>query len=392
MLGIPAFGLTFAVTTLTAYLPVFLHSLVNPIFVGLIIGGEGIFSLFIPFIFGVLSDRAKTVAGRWHYLVPAVGAMASALILMGLIRHLAVIAPMVALFYLGYFAYLAPYWATYPDIIDKAHAGRSRSAESVWRVTGAFFALVGSGFLLSAWKPLPFIVSAGLVVTVTLIFGWIIKGYYRTPIKTEDRQVTTAARQSWRLLKSHSNIRNLLIANALWNATLQSIQAFTVLFFTQGLHRSTSFVSGVIFPIAAIGLLIMAPISGKLADRYSHYRVLLIACLIYGLGDLLPVFSQASVIILIIPLVSGAAATVMTLPYAALMRLMGKEHHGALSGLFGVSRGIGTFLGPLLTGVTVVVASNIFKSTNGWAGMWLACGLFMLVSLLFFMRLSPKAI
>ena len=392
LLGVPSFGLTFGVTVLTAFLPVILHNLVGPLIIGLIIGAEGIFGLFIPLIFGVLADRSKTVAGRWKYLLPATLAMSTSLVLMGVLRHVWMIVPMVALFYLGYFAYLAPYWATFPDLIAKRFSGRSRSAESTWRVVGAFLALVSGGFLLTIWKPLAFVVSAGLIALVTIIFAYVIREHEHQKIRTRHESIPGTLAYISRVLKRNHNIRNLLIANALWNAALQSIQAFTVLFFIQGLHRSEHFVSGVIFPVAAIGILVMAPLAGRIADKRGHYKPLVISTIIYGLGSLVPVFTLNEAVILIVPLVSGAAVTIMTLPQSALTRLIKGHPHGTISGLFGISRGIGTFLGPIITGATIQLTRGIFKGTNGYAGEWLSVGVFILISLPFLLRIDSKKI
>ncbi|HEX5447716.1 MAG TPA: MFS transporter [Candidatus Saccharimonadales bacterium] len=387
MLGLPSLGLTFAVTTLSAYLPDILHDLTNPIVIGLIIGAEGFFGLFMPIIFGGLSDRAKKVGGRLKYLVPAVICMASALIIMGLIKSLWVIGMMVAVFYIGYYAYLAPFWAIYPDLIPASYSGRSRSAESIWRGVGAVTALVGSGFLLSLWKPLPFIVSAGLVAGVTVLLSTILGKRLNQPVHKNEQSIRESFGQVWTILRQNPSIRNLVIANSLWNATLRSILAFTVLFFTVGLSRSHSFVSGVIFPVAAIGLVVMIPLAGKLADSFGYLKVLTIAILIYGLGDIVPGITQRSWVIFIIPIVSGAAATVMVLPYAFLMRLLNNEAHGIASGLFGVSRGAGSFLGPLLTGIAISVGKNVFHSTHGYAAFWWAAGIYVLASLFFLRRI-----
>lgn len=387
MLGVPAFGLTFAVTILTIYLPIILNNLVNPVLIGTIIGAEGVFGLFLPFIFGVLSDRERTVAGRWKYLTPATVAMIASLVLMGLFRNVAIIVPMVAVFYMGYFAYLAPYWATYPDLIKKEYSGRSRSAEGTWRVLGAFVALLSGGFLLTVWTPLPFVMGAGLVGLVTFIFGLTLKGHIHKKIPRHIESFGESFKYIQKIMRSNSDIRNLVIANTFWNATLQSIQAFVVLFFTEGLHRSEHFVSGVIFPIASIGILIMAPLAGKLADKYGHIRILLIACIIYGIGDTLPAFTQSYWVIAVVPLVSAAAAAIMTLPYSAMMRLMGNDRHGALSGLFGISRGLGTFLGPVISGAAVALGRSVFAATDGWGGFWFMAGLFILISLFFLLRI-----
>ncbi|HET6924508.1 MAG TPA: MFS transporter [Candidatus Saccharimonadales bacterium] len=394
-LGLPSLGITFGVTVLSAFLPTVLHGLANPIVVGLVIGAEGLFGLFMPIIMGALVDRVKKVHDRLRYLVPATIAMAVALALMGVFDNLAFIAVMVGLFYVGYYAYLAPYWALYPDLIPKKFSGRSRSAESVWRVMGSLTALVSGGFLITLWQPLPFIVGACLVVGATMWLGWYVGTLPDKAVRHQRKRLSESFRSQWDLLYHNAPIRNLAIANALWNAALRSILAFVVLFFTIGLGRSHGFVSGFVFPVAAIGIGIMAPLSGKLADRYGHVRVLAIASLVYGIGDLLPGITQESWVFACVPLVAAAAATVMTLPYAALMRLLNGETHGEVSGLFGFSRGVGSFAGPLLAGLAVELGRGFFASTQGYAAFWLATGAYVLISLFFLWRLdvtSPRSV
>lgn len=386
-LGLPSFGLTFSVTILSAYVPSLLRGDTSPIIIGLIIGAEGFFGLFMPVIVGNLADHAKQVGERFRYLFPAIAAMTAALVLMSLFRETLPIGLLVALFYVGYYAYLAPYWALYPDLVPKDYSGRARSAESVWRVIGALTALISGGFLLNVWRPFPFILAAGLLGIVSLQLMWFLGKHRQIEVKSKRRTFRKAIAFQWNILAQNAPIRNLAIANAFWNAALRSILTFVVLFFVNGLGRSHSFVSGFIFPIAAIGMLIMAPLSGKLADRYGHLIVIAIACIIYGIGDLLPGITQSPLLFAVIPLVSGAAATVMTLPYAVLMRLLSDETHGAASGLFGFSRGVGSFAGPLLAGIAVELGRGVFVSTHGYAAFWLMTGLYVLLSLPFLYRI-----
>src|SRR3954470_4849258 len=58
LLGMPPFGLAFAISVLTTYGPVILIRLAHsPTKVGLLIGGEGAFALVVPIAAGALSDR-----------------------------------------------------------------------------------------------------------------------------------------------------------------------------------------------------------------------------------------------------------------------------------------------------------------------------------------------
>ena len=49
----------------------------------------------------------------------------------------------------------------------------------------------------------------------------------------------------------------------------------------------------------------------------------------------------------------------MSLPYALLIPMMPRGAHGAVTGLYSVSRGLGTALGPLLGGVAIQAAGRL---------------------------------
>lgn len=51
-----------------------------------------------------------------------------------------------------------------------------------------------------------------------------------------------------------------------------------------------------------------------------------------------------------IPSVATGGGIIMALPYAVMMPLMPEGQHGSLTGCYSLSRGLGTWLGPLLGG------------------------------------------
>ena len=57
-----------------------------------------------------------------------------------------------------------------------------------------------------------------------------------------------------------------------------------------------------------------------------------------------------------------------------LMPMMPRGAHGAVTGLYSLSRGVGTSLGPLLAGVAIQAAGGDYRWT------WLVCGAAILVS------------
>ena len=52
------------------------------------------------------------------------------------------------------------------------------------------------------------------------------------------------------------------------------------------------------------------------------------------------------------------------------MNLMPSKSHGVVAGLFDVSSGVGTLLGPTITGVTIDLLRPLFGSTHGYGAMW----------------------
>jgi len=78
----------------------------------------------------------------------------------------------------------------------------------------------------------------------------------------------------------------------------------------------------------------------------------------------------------------------MTLPLSMLMRLLPEERHGAASGLFGISRGVGGTLGPLVAGAAILLLGPVLKSTHGYAAMWFVCSAALLASIFFVRRLA----
>lgn len=138
-------------------------------------------------------------------------------------------------------------------------------------------------------------------------------------------------------------------------------------------------------------ILLAAPVSGKLGDRFGRARVVTIALWLYGLGLLVPFFSQSPYIVLpILPFVAFGGGVILTLPYAILMPLMPEEEHGLITGFYSFSRGLGILLGPALGGVAISVLRSSLPATHGYSAMWLVCAGAILASLAFMAPLKAK--
>jgi MFS family permease len=101
-----------------------------------------------------------------------------------------------------------------------------------------------------------------------------------------------------------------------------------------------------------------------------------VALLLYGIGLLIPFASTTAwIVALAVPLVAFGGGVTMSLPYALLIPMMPRGAHGAVTGLYSLSRGLGTALGPLLAGIAIEVAGEDFR----W--MWLVCAVAILASI-----------
>lgn len=138
----------------------------------------------------------------------------------------------------------------------------------------------------------------------------------------------------------------------------------------------------VLATVAAAALL-AAPTSGWAADRFGDRRVIEGALWVFAAGLLLPFVTVSSWGFPVIAVVAFAAVVVMTLPYSALMGLMPEGEEGSVTGLFGLSHGMGTLLGPVVTGLTIELLKGVpfFADTQGYIALFGVTSAALFVSL-----------
>ena len=79
----------------------------------------------------------------------------------------------------------------------------------------------------------------------------------------------------------------------------------------------------------------------------------------------------------------------MTMAYALLMPLMPDDEHGALTGFYSISRGVGIVLGPILAGALIwLTKGGVFKASHGFQAMWIVCAAATFGSLFFLRRMA----
>ncbi|MGA8217340.1 MAG: MFS transporter [Solirubrobacterales bacterium] len=379
LLALPSLGLALAATTVSTYLPVLLSEISGPTVIGVLIGTEGLLALFIPPFVGRRSDSLQTpIGGRMPFILAGAPLAAAALIAMPLARSVTGVAPILLTFYVGYFLFYPPYRAEYPDLVQNEMRGRSQSAQKTLREAGLVVALVGGGVLLSIGREIPFALAAVVLVATTALFFLSVPSASRQNGEADRSEQGTIA--AAREILRERPIRLLVSANLLWELALGAIKTFVILFFTAGLGHSSSFASAVL-SAAAVAIIAGALVGGPLGDRIGELRVLRAGVVVYGLGLLVPLVTQSPIALVAVPFVSFAGGVVMTLAFAAVMNVMPEGRYGAAAGVFELTRGVGTMLGPILAGVAIQLSRGILSSTDGYAAMWGVASIAVLLSL-----------
>jgi MFS family permease len=393
LLALPTFALALAITTVSTYLSTITrHYTKDTALIGLIIGSEGIMALWIPLIAGTWSDKLRTrIGGRLPFVIAGSIPAAITLGLIGFLHSLGLVAMVAALFFAFYFVAYEPYRALYPDLLDRdAVAGRAQSTQALARGLGTGLALLGGGLLLSVWRPLPFAFAA---VVLVLAIGAFIHAILRRErpkrVQEDDAEgPLQLVRRLPSLLAETPALKPYLVANALWEMSLAALKAFIVLYLVLGLHYQLRTASLIIGGVALV-ILVGAALAGKLGDRFGRLRIVSMSLWVYGIGYALPIFTTSRAVIgASIPFIALGGGAVMTLAYAILMPLMPDGEHGAITGLYSLSRGVGIVLGPILAGVAIALTGDgIFKGTNGFQAMWIIPSVAALTSIVFVRRL-----
>lgn len=388
LIGAPALGLSLAATTLNAFVPVLAQEMTKSRFVmGCLVSGDGLVALLLPIWVGAASDRVESRLGpRLPFLVATAPIAAVGLLLAPFAKTIPLLVVAVTLWYLAYFTYYAPYRALESDLVPREQAGRVNGVQGLLRSIGMGGALIGGTLLFHAWRPLPYVIAAAVLVLTTAI---AVVGLRKKAAKTRPIKPTESAGASvWRLIRDHAPIRRFIAANILWQIAENGLRAFIILYVTEGLHKSAG-MAALAMGIVGVGAVIAAPIAGKLADHHGPARVMRVMLIVFGVGLWLATFTTSTgVLLALLPVVGAGGAMALTLPYALLMHVMPKESHGASAGLFDLTSGGGALLGPLLTGAAIDLLRPVFPSTNGYAAMWPVLGTATLLSL-FFLR-APK--
>lgn len=389
-LALPTFALALGISVLTTYAPLLLGEATSSAgAIGIAVGAEGAFALFLPLLVGSLSDRTQSRLGRRiPYALVGVPLLVAPLVILPFAHGYAETVALVSLFFVGYHVYYPPYQALFAELVPVSHHGRAQGWQGVMRGLGLGVALVAGGLLLSVWTPLPFLLAAGAAVLATVVLVREVRGQERAaPAPVVPRLPGPGV---FRLVRERADVRAFVAANALWELSFMGLKTFIVLYVVKGLGESVGTASAVIGVVA--GAYVIASFgAGRLADVVGVHRLMRVSIWVYGVGLLAGAgLSSLGTLLVALPVVALAGAVVMTLPYGILAGMAPAGAEGALSGLFGFSRALGAVLGPIVVGVAIDVLAPVFPATHGYGAMWVAIGVPILLSLPFLAALRRE--
>ena len=389
-LALPTFALALGISVLTTYAPLLLGEATSSAgAIGIAVGAEGAFALFLPLLVGSLSDRTQSRFGRRiPYALIGVPLLVAPLAILPFAHGYAETVALVSLFFIGYHVYYPPYQALFAELVPSTHQGRAQGWQGVMRGLGLGVALVAGGLLLSVWTPLPFLLAAAAAVLATVVLVREVRGTTQAAAVPEVPRLPGPG--VFRLVRERPDVRAFVAANALWELSFMGLKTFIVLFVVKGLGESVGTASAVMGVVAGASVL-AAFGAGRLADAVGVHRLMRVSIWVYGIGLLVGAgLSSFGSFLIGLPLIALAGAVVMTLPYGILVGLTPAGAEGALSGLFGFSRALGAVLGPIVVGVAIDVLAPMFPATNGYGAMWIAIGAPILLSLPFFNALKAE--
>jgi MFS family permease len=389
-LALPTFALALGISVLTTYAPLLLGEATSSAgAIGIAVGAEGAFALFLPLLVGSLSDRTQSRFGRRiPYALIGVPLLVAPLAILPFAHGYAETVALVSLFFIGYHVYYPPYQALFAELVPSTHQGRAQGWQGVMRGLGLGVALVAGGLLLSVWTPLPFLLAAAAAVLATVVLVREVRGPTQAAAVPEVPRLPGPG--VFRLVRERPDVRAFVAANALWELSFMGLKTFIVLFVVKGLGESVGTASAVMGVVA--GAYVLAAFgAGRLADAVGVHRLMRVSIWVYGVGLLVGAgLSSFGSFLIGLPLIALAGAVVMTLPYGILVGMTPAGAEGALSGLFGFSRALGAVLGPIVVGVAIDVLAPVFPATNGYGAMWIAIGAPILLSLPFFNALKAE--
>jgi MFS family permease len=377
-------GSTAGQTLMVVLLPVLLFRYTNSaVLIGLVIAGEGLMAIMVPYWIGAWSDHlplsiARRYGRRTFFLLIAAPIMAVAMALAPFVDGFWTIAALALVFFLALHSYLAPLWALMIDEVPPRRRGRVQGVRGALHSAGLAYGLVAAGLLYAIWEPLPFLTAAVLVLATTAL-TFVLAPRAAMPGYPPERAELFRV---WRRLRGRPAMSWMLLANSLWSAGVDGIRPYIFLFATVVLGINVAQTS-LLLTVIVGGLGLGALVVGRLGDRVGHARLLGAGALITGIAMILGFFVREVPSAVALLLFSGlGAAALISLAYPLFASITGDRGIGQDTGLFIMMSGVGRIVSPILIGAAIDVGRVAAPDVMGYPLMWPIAGAFTLLGVL----------
>lgn len=375
-------GSTAGQTVMVAVLPLLLQKYAPSAFwIGFAVGGEGIFALLVPYWVGYLSDHlpaplARRFGRRTFFLLVTAPFMAAAIAVVPFLHGYWRLAAAAFVFFMALHGYLAPLWALMVDAVPDERRGRVQGLRGVLHSAGLGYGLVASGLLYGIWHPLPFLLSALLILLTTGATVWV------APRSAEVQPVPAEAnpfRAVIRDMRARPEIPWFLFANALWTGAVDGIRPYFFLFATVVIGLTVA-QSSLILILLVLGLAAGSYAIGHLGDRFDRRKLLQLGGAITGVAMLGGFFIRTLPGAVALLLVAGiGAAALVALPYPLFASLIGEGAIGRYTGLYILSVGLGRIVSPMVVGAAIDFGAGLLPKQKGYPFMWPMAGVLTVV-------------
>lgn len=397
-------GSTAGQTIMVALLPVLLADYApSAVWIGIAIGGEGLFALLVPYWAGLLSDRlperlARRFGRRVFFLLICAPAMAAALIVAPFLKGYWPLAGIAFFFFAIFHGYLTPLWALMVDLVPDSRWGRVHGVRGALHAGGLGYGLVASGLLYAIWPPFPFIVAAVLILVTTGITVGVVprvggetrerlgeRGGAGTGSRSSTRGPDESGRERlgvWRELRDRPDLRRFLMANALWTGAVDGIRPYVFLFAAVVIGINTAETSLILLLLVG-GIGVGSVVLGRVGDRYGRGRPLSWGAFITAVAMICGLWIRDVTGAVALLLASGiGAAALIALPYPLFAELVGTRAIGRYTGLYILSLGLGRILAPVAVGAAIDLGKPLYPEYQGYPLMWPISGAMALLGLI----------
>lgn len=378
-------GSNAAQTLMVVLLPVLLEPHApSAIWIGAVIGSEGVMAILIPFWIGHLSDVlprqwAERYGRRALFLWLSTPVMVAALLAVPFLNTFWLLAGAGLIFFAALHIYLTPLWALLIDAVPDERRAPVQGVRGAFQAGGLGFGLIAGGLLLALWQPLPFIVAAALVVATTwMTVVSIPRDRGRRLAQMEQAE---ELRTFWRRLADRPAAIWFLVANAMWTGAVDGIRPYVFIFATVVLGITLAEAS-LVLAFLLVGLGIGAVLIGRIGNKVGRARVLTVAAVattvIMGLGVFVRDVPSA---IVLLGVAGVSAAAFISLPFPVFASLAGEEAAGRQTALYVISMGLARLVAPIMVGAAIDWGAAFLPDLQGYPFMWPMAGAFCLLSI-----------